>query len=108
MQAQPRLAVFADDMCLVNVLTLKQRDQSFDAGIPLVRDVRQHERQIEYQFVSGHRYQLPLRKSKPASTEKPDGGCFMQIEPLRGRSRLVVKRLGRPVAVDQCGVTAVM
>ena len=57
MQAQPRLAVFANDMCLIDVLALKQRNQSFDAAVPLVRDVRQHERQIEYQFVSGHRGQ---------------------------------------------------
>jgi hypothetical protein len=32
----------------------------------------------------------------------------MEIEPLRGRSKLVAKRLGLSVAVDQCGVTAVM
>jgi len=41
-------------MRLINVLALEQRDQSLDAGIPLVRDVRQHEREILYQFVSGH------------------------------------------------------
>ena len=57
MQTQPRLAVFANDMCLVNVLALKQRGQPRDAGIPLVRNVRQHQRQIEDQFVSGHRGQ---------------------------------------------------
>ena len=57
MQAQPRLAVFANDVRLVNVLALKQRNKSLDAGIPLVRDVRQHERQIKYQFFNGHRGQ---------------------------------------------------
>ena len=64
MQAQPRLAVFADDMRLINVLALEQRDQSLDAGIPLVRDVRQHERQIEYQFVSSHRGQHAVEQAQ--------------------------------------------
>ena len=52
-------------MCLINVLALKQRNQSFDAAIPLVRDVRQYERQIEYQFVSGHRGQHTVAEEKP-------------------------------------------
>ena len=65
MQAQPRLAVFANDMRLINVFALEQRNQSFDAGIPLVRDVRQHERQIEYQFVSGHRGQHAVEERNP-------------------------------------------
>ena len=74
MQAQPRLALFVDDMRLVNVLALKKRDQSFDAGIPLVRDVRQHERQIEYQFVSGHRGQHAVAE------EQAKLGCEMPTE----------------------------
>ena len=51
-------------MRLVNVFALKQRNQSFDAGIPLVRDMRQYERQIEYQFVNGHRGQHTVAEEK--------------------------------------------
>ena len=67
-QAQPRLAVFPDDMCLVNILALKQRDQPLDAGIPLVGNVRQHQRQIEHQFVSGHRGQHAVAEMLGART----------------------------------------
>ncbi len=46
-QAQPGLAVFTDDVCLINACVLKQSEQPFDASIPLIRDVRQHQRQIQ-------------------------------------------------------------
>jgi hypothetical protein len=46
-QTQPRLTVVADDVCLINVFALKQSDQPSDASIPLIGDVRQHQRQIE-------------------------------------------------------------
>ena len=86
MQAQPRLAVFANDVRLVKVLVLKQRNQSFDAGIPLVRDMRQYERQVEYQFFNGHRGQHTVAEEKPDSTVKCRQRLRHEDEPLEDRS----------------------
>lgn len=37
------LAIFTDDVCLINVRVLKQSEHPFDASNPLIRDVPQHQ-----------------------------------------------------------------
>jgi hypothetical protein len=63
-QAQP--PVFADDVYTINVFALGQRYQPSDAGIPLIRGVRQHQRQIVYKFVGRHCSQTTVLKKEIA------------------------------------------